>query len=185
MLSLLDEFFIPAFIFPFNIALTLLMYAVPSFFKLIKQIIHLQIPRNYGMIYMVKYPWNIPDNFLYHIHFLYENCYGWIIMFTTTGTDDAFGFYAYQISSILRAMSFRLMNPLPEENFSYVLKVCMEKHKQLLRCREYLERLYGPIIVWMVLTNAVVLCALVYEAVPVSRYKYEHIQVIRKWMIRL
>lgn len=167
LLSNLNEFFVPACVFTITTLLTIMMFIIPTFVEIMQQIIHLRMPANYHLPLQVKYPWDIPNNALYHMHLLYENCSFWFLMFVTCGVDGTFGFYAYQISSVLRTMTFRLANPLPEEKFSYLLRTCVETHKQLLRCREYLEHVYGPIILWTFLSNAVLMCSLIFATLPV------------------
>ncbi|KAL0110641.1 hypothetical protein PUN28_013907 [Cardiocondyla obscurior] len=110
------------------------------------------------------YFWTIPKNFSYHFYFIFEMSLAMASSCTTSSVDNAFGFYVYQISSTLRAMTFRITNLLLNEKYTDVLKACVAKHQILQLCRDTLEHIYGPIIFWHVITNALLLCLLIYQA---------------------
>ncbi|XP_071577690.1 uncharacterized protein [Temnothorax nylanderi] len=122
----------------------------------------LPITRGYG------YFWTVPHNYLYHFHLLFETGEMSLNCITTCSMDNAFGFYIYQFASVMHAMTFRLTNPLPTESFSDVLKSCVARHQKLLPCRNTLEHIYGPIAFWHIVTNAVLLCALIHDAMSIS-----------------
>lgn len=120
--------------------------------------------------YPVKFPWSAPiSGPFFYLQFLYQSLTCWWMVFTIGAVDSLFGFYAFQISSILRAMSTRLMNPRPDEVFSMVLKMCVETHHRLQKSARLLEDVYGLIILRMILTNAVLMCALIFEASTVRK----------------
>ncbi|XP_032684463.1 odorant receptor 82a-like [Odontomachus brunneus] len=111
-----------------------------------------------------KFPWSSNSDTFFYLLFLYQSFTCWWIVFTIGAVDSLFGFYAFQISSILRAMSARLMNPRPDEVFSVVLKSCVQTHHRLQKSASLLEDVYGLIILRMILANAVLMCTLIFEA---------------------
>ncbi|XP_011635915.1 uncharacterized protein LOC105426404 [Pogonomyrmex barbatus] len=141
-------------------------YLMPTFIVIIRGIFHLHLPTNYSLPYSrgYGYLWTVPTGFLRHFHLLFEICIIMMQCITTTGVDSVFGFYIYLLSSTMRAMTFRLTNPLPNDKFSDVLRVCVAKHLKLIQCRDTLKRVYSLIILWHIVTNAVLLCALIFEA---------------------
>ena len=109
------------------------------------------------------------DNFLYYLRLFYEPGLMTLSSIITCAVDSTFGFYVYQFSSTLRAMISTLINPLSTENFSDLLKTCAVKHQKLLRCRNSLEHVYGPIVFWHIV-NAMLLCALMYNLTSVCKH---------------
>ncbi|XP_011635916.1 uncharacterized protein LOC105426405 [Pogonomyrmex barbatus] len=148
------------------------MYLMPTFVVITRGILHSHLPTNYSLPYTKQghgYFWTVPTGFLRHFHLLFEMSALILQTFTTIGVDNAFGFYIYLLASTMRAMTFRLTNPLPDDKFSDVLRVCVAKHQKLMRCRDTLTRVYSVIIFWHILTSALLLCALIYEAMQVRR----------------
>ncbi|KYN28229.1 hypothetical protein ALC57_02289 [Trachymyrmex cornetzi] len=103
------------------------------------------------------------DNFLYYLRMFYEPGLMTLTSMITCAVDTTFGFYVYQFSSTLRAIISTLMNPLSTEKFSDLLKTCAVKHQKLLQCRNSLEHIYGPIVFWHVVTNAMLVCLSIYD----------------------
>ncbi|XP_077262437.1 uncharacterized protein LOC143897539 [Temnothorax americanus] len=151
------------------LTLTLAFFA-PPYLSIIHGLCHFHSTTNYSLPITRGYGyfWTVPRNYLYHFHLLFETGGVWISGVTACGMDNAFGFYIYQFASVMHAMTFRLTNPLPTESFSDVLKSCLAKHQKLLPCRHTLEHIYGPIAFWHIVTNAVLLCALIHEAMSIS-----------------
>ncbi|XP_036147798.1 uncharacterized protein LOC118647297 [Monomorium pharaonis] len=150
----------------------ILVYIMPSYIHIIRDLYHLRLTTNYTLPVSKGrgYSWTIPDNFLYHVHLLIETICPCLSSITASGVDSVFGLYAYQFASTMHAMTFRFTNPLPTEKFSDMLKKSVKKHKELLRCRDTLEHIYGPIIFWHTVTSAILLCSLVYEVAHVSHF---------------
>lgn len=149
-----------------------LAFFMPSYIVIIRSLCHLHLTTNYTLPLTRGYGHllPVPNNFLYHLHLLLETSQSIIGSMTACSVDSVFGFYVYQFTSTLRAMTFRLTNSLPTEKFSDLLRMCVAKHQRLLQCRDTLEHIYGPIVFWHIITNAVLLCALIYDAMPVCEY---------------
>ncbi|XP_024867209.1 odorant receptor Or2-like [Temnothorax curvispinosus] len=147
-------------------------FSMPAYLSIIVGLCRSQSTTNYSLPFTRGYGyfWTVPHNYLYHFHLLFETGNISIIGIVACGLESAFGFYIYQFASIMHAMTFRLTNPLPTENFSDVLKLCVAKHQKLLPCRHTLEHIYGPIVFWHIVTNAVLLCALIYDAMSITDF---------------
>ncbi|XP_071577681.1 uncharacterized protein [Temnothorax nylanderi] len=161
----------------------MLAFNLPAYLFIIRDLCHLHLTTNYSLPITKGYGyfWTVPHNYLYHFHLLFETSGVSINSITPCGMDNTYGFYIYQIASVMDAMTFRLTNPLPTESFSDVLKSCVAKHQKLMPCRNTLEHLYGPIAFWHIVTNAVLLCALIHEAMSFSDFNIFNIGVSVTW----
>jgi len=146
-----------------------LAFHAPSYIFIIRNLCHFHLSTNYTLPFSRGFGhfWNVPDNFLYHFHLLFETSLYIFSCTTACSIDSMFGFYIYQFTSIMRAMTFKLMNPLSTEKFSDLLRTCVAKHQRLLQCRNTLEHVYGFIVFWHIVTNAILLCAMIYNVMIV------------------
>ncbi|KAL0103976.1 hypothetical protein PUN28_016971 [Cardiocondyla obscurior] len=159
-----------AYIYSAILIAMMMAFFMPAYLSVIRDLCHLHLTTNYSLPISRGYGyfWTVPNNFLYHFHLLFETSGAAVSSITACSMDSAFGFYVYQFASTMRAMTFRLTNPQPNEKFSNVLRTCVAKHQKLLLCRNTLEHVYGPIVFWHTVTNAVLLCALIYEMSSLS-----------------
>lgn len=165
----------PSYVFIVMLSVTAIAVIWPSASNIIRPMIFQSASRTgaYRWPYPAKFPWSVPSGgYLFYLQYLYQVSTCWWMVFTIGGVDSLFGFYAFQIFSILRAMAVRLANPRPGELFSQVLRTCVETHHHLLRCVHTLEDIYGIIILRTILTNAILMCALIFEA-SLVRWKKE------------
>jgi len=107
---------------------------------------------------------------IFYLRLFYEPGLMTLNSIITCVVDSTFGFYVYQFSSTLRAIISTLMNPLSTEKFSDFLKMCAVKHQKLLQCRNSLEHVYGPIVFWHVVTNAMLICMSIYDFTSVCKH---------------
>ncbi|XP_011685198.1 PREDICTED: uncharacterized protein LOC105448374 [Wasmannia auropunctata] len=142
-------------------------YSSPSYIVAIRGLYHHLIVTNYSLPISrrIGYFWTVPDNYLCHFYLVFETSLGLTSTIVACSVDNVFGFYVYQFISTMRAMTFRLTNPLPTEKFSDLLGKCVAKHQKLLRCRDTLEHVFGHIVFWHVISNAILVCGLMYDAV--------------------
>ncbi|KAG5331292.1 OR49A protein, partial [Acromyrmex heyeri] len=145
-----------------------------TYIFIIHNLLYLHLTTNYTLPLSrgMGWFWPIPHNFLYHLHLFYETSLIILSTMSACGVDSAFGFYVYQFSSTIRAMTFAITNPLSTEKFSDILRTCVLKHQKLLQCRNTLEQVYGPIVFWHIVTNAVLLCALMYDVTSLSEFTF-------------
>lgn len=153
----------------FTLATTLLLFICPPLISIIYQIIRHTEPRRYRLPFPGKFPWTVPnDGSIFYLHFLYHLFLGWWAIFTISSVDSLFGFYTFQISSILHAMSVKLRSNLrPRGTFSEILETCVWTHRRLCQCSYMLENIWQPIIVRMLFTNSLLICILIFEVTQV------------------
>ncbi|XP_044013938.1 odorant receptor 9a-like, partial [Aphidius gifuensis] len=119
-----------------------------------------------------KYPWNSTDNgqLIYWITYLFE-CSAAVCLFVVTcSVDSLFLFYVFQMSGHLRVMSCQLN--FHEENINQnnkIIRECVIKYGDLIKCRDILQKIYGPIILWMIISSALVICALIFQMAELEK----------------
>nr|WHS04425.1 odorant receptor 22 [Psyttalia incisi] len=132
----------------------------------------------YTLIYPGLYPWPVPDGFFYQIHFFIELIASITVWCITSGMDALFAYYVFQIIGQLRVMSYRLTHVEDQKDMDNVIKECTQQYVVLMKCRESLQDIFGPVILWMMGTTAIVLCALIYQLFlvrlinPFSHFSY-------------
>lgn len=161
-----------AYIYFIFLAFLMFAFAKSSFMCIIHNLFHFHLPTNCSLPLSreIGWFWNIPDNYIYHLYMFYETSTMAFAVLIPSGVDSAFGLYVYQFSSILRAMMFALTDPLSTEKFSDLLRMCAVKHQKLLQCRNILEHVYRPIVFWHIVTNAVLLCIMIYDLTSVRKH---------------
>lgn len=175
MLAFLYVFDRPSYILCFTLGSTVLLTICPSLISIVRQIVRHTKHRRYRLPYPAKFPWPTPTDGspLFYLHLLYQMSTSWWVCLTVGSVDSLFGYYAFQICSILRAMSARLSNHhRTREAFTEVLRTCVHTHYRLLRCGRMLSDIWGVIIIRMILTNAVLICTLIFQANPVRIILY-------------
>lgn len=149
-----------------------MMILIPAYLLIIRDLCHLTTNEN--IIIEKGYGYSVP-HYLYHLNLFFVITLRLVCNLITISVDAAFGFYVYYFTSTMQAMTFRMMNSLPSEK--NVLRTCVAKHQKLLQCRNTLEHIYEKIIFWHIVTNAIVLCGVLYQLVPVCRHVNVEIDV--------
>nr|UEN71226.1 olfactory receptor 43 [Gregopimpla kuwanae] len=118
----------------------------------------------YILPYPTRYPWTINGNsWLYPAHYILDVYAGICLGSFTSSIDSLFGYYVFQISGQLRTLSHRLTSIKSTENYGQVIRECAARHQILIRCQKNLECIYGPIVLWMLVTSAIIMCALIFQ----------------------
>ncbi|XP_011307602.1 odorant receptor 9a-like [Fopius arisanus] len=117
----------------------------------------------YTLIYPGLYPWTVSDGFFYQIHLTLEFIASITVWCVTCGMDALFAYYVFQIVGQLRVMSYRLTHLEDQKDIDVVIKDCTQQYVVLLKCRDALQEIFGPVIMWVMWTTAIVLCALIYQ----------------------
>ncbi|KAF7393639.1 hypothetical protein HZH68_010458 [Vespula germanica] len=163
--SLLNLFKRPAYIFYYLIIMTIILLTCTPFLLICYQVIENINPKHYVLPYPTIFPWI--DGSLgirYQVQFLFEIQMGWFIVFVTSGVDSAYGFYIFQMIGILRVMSLeseKLGKSSKEHDI--ILRNCIRRQILLLRCRDIIQSIYGPVVLNLMLTSVVILCALIFQ----------------------
>ncbi|XP_063975388.1 uncharacterized protein LOC135161604 isoform X2 [Diachasmimorpha longicaudata] len=131
------------FIVVFTVGFGVVMFILTPTMSIINQKRNGVQPVKCSLMYPGLYPWDNSENgIVCQIHFVIE-----------------------LLASLrqLRIMSHRLTSFSEKENIEIVIRECLQQYKVLLRCRDSIEDIFGPLVVWMMGTNAVVLCALMFQ----------------------
>ena len=162
-----------------TIAITVLVFIGTLVFFLTPVIVlTIQYTRNiypfkYILPYPGKYPWSFEGGgVVYYLHYCWEILAGSYLFCVTCGVDSVFGYYVFQINAVFRLMSLRMRKlRCDDEDYETTIRDCVSKHGMLIQCRDKLEEIYGPIVLWMFLTSAVIMCTLIFQASEVSHYE--------------
>jgi len=173
MLSSFRKIYMMAYAYYVMMLALFTAYFLPPYLFIIRDLCHFRLTTNYTLPASGGYGyfWAVPDNFLYHFHLFFETIIVALNNTTASSVDTAFGFYVYQFASTMNAMTFKLTNPLSTEKFSDLVRTCVAKHQKLLQCRNTMEHTYQTIIFWHAVTNAMLLCVLIYEVTSVRKCK--------------
>lgn len=118
----------------------------------------------YPLIYPTTYPWKITSTgVVYQIHYIFEILASLTLFFVTTSVDSLFTFYIFQMIGQLREISYCITNINDGDDEKKAVCKCLTQFEKILKCREILEKIYGPIILWIMTTNAIVLCTLLFQ----------------------
>lgn len=155
------------------VTLTCISYAIAPILSIISQWRHGTHPIKYNLIYPTVYPWRpIPNTFFYHLHFLNELLITCSIVFVTGSFDSLFIYHTFQMIGILREISHKISFFDEDTDPQETVKECVKKYELLLDCCSKLQRVYQAIILWSLKTNALILCAVIFQLSHVSKKKF-------------
>ncbi|XP_057327197.1 putative odorant receptor 92a [Microplitis mediator] len=138
-------------------------YAIAPIISIISQWRHHIRPIKYNLIYPTAYPWeHPPSGLLYNCHFFNEYLTTFSIISVTASIDSLFVYYVFQIIGMIRDISHH-MTCFNEENSEATIRHCVLQYEVLIECRRKIEKVYGPIILWSMGTNAIILCAVIFQ----------------------
>ncbi|KAL2713844.1 odorant receptor Or2-like [Vespula squamosa] len=161
VLSLLNLFKRPAYIVYY---LTMFIILLP-FLLIVYQITKNISPKHYVLPYPATFSWiDGTPNILYQAQFLFEIIFGWFVVSVTSGVDTVYGFYIFQMSGILRVMCFECEKlGKSSKELDIILRNCIKRQILLLRCRDIIQNVYGPVVLCLIVSSVVVLCALIFQ----------------------
>lgn len=170
LLSPLLTYYRPSLILSVGVCLLFAMYWITPILLIIIQVTHGASVIKYILPFPTSYPWFIgPTNkWLYSGLFIFEMYAGMFLAFMAAAVDSLFAYYIFKITGQLRTLSYRLRNLSAHENYTKVIKECVSRHQILTRCQAHLERIYGPVVLWLSVSNAMVMCAMIWQATHVS-----------------
>ncbi|KAK0073544.1 hypothetical protein PV325_009566 [Microctonus aethiopoides] len=81
----------------------------------------------------------------------------------SAGVDSLFTLYGFQMIGQLREMSYRMTHIDKITDDGTIVRECVLQHFTIMRCRDILQKIYGPPILWVMTTNAIVLCNVIFQ----------------------
>ncbi|XP_035720600.1 odorant receptor 22c-like [Vespa mandarinia] len=169
--SWLNFFQRPAYIFYYLTIITIILLTCTPFLLIGYQVIKDINPKHYVLPYPSIFPWIDGSlDIRYQVQFLFEIQMGWFIVFVTSGVDSAYGFYIFQMIGILRAMSLECEElGKSSKKHDITLRNCIRKQILLFRCRDIIQNIYGPVVLNLMLSSVVILCALIFQLLQVRQ----------------
>nr|QNL14963.1 olfactory receptor 19 [Aulacocentrum confusum] len=151
-------------------------YVVIPIVYVIQQHHHQVQPVKYILIFPGVYPWKIPANGLvYRLHYTFETAANVCLTCVTAGADSLFTLYVFQMMGQLREMAYQISHlDYERDDAKRVIRNCVLRHETLIKSRDILDKIYGPVVLWVMLTNAVVLCSVMFQFTQMK-----HISVFR------
>ncbi|XP_043286326.1 odorant receptor 13a-like isoform X1 [Venturia canescens] len=133
-------------------------------------------PLHYLLPYAAKYPWPFEGgSFLYYVHYVWQSSSGLYLFLVTSGVDSLFGYYVFQMRAIFRMMSHQLqILTHTDGNKRTIIREIVNMHQMLSKCRDQVEMIYGPIILWIFISSAVIICTLVFQATQTREQSVRH-----------
>ncbi|XP_058790791.1 uncharacterized protein LOC131663996 [Phymastichus coffea] len=119
--------------------------------------------------YVRAYPQLVPFNYENggFVHWgtyafeLIEGYFGWS---NTVGPDSVFGLYVLHLVGELRLLSFQFRNLKPGDDYRRQMKECIDRHEMLIESKRVMQRVFGFPSVWLAVTSAVVICAIIFQS---------------------
>ncbi|XP_058790713.1 odorant receptor 4-like [Phymastichus coffea] len=153
-LRIFTKFF---YTFDYSVALNVLLYMlIPlSFLRRGKYI------RMYPQVLPFSY---VPGGIVHWCIYGFEIVAGFFLWSVTCGVDSLFGYYTLQLVGELRLLTSRFRALKSSDSYKESMKDCVRRHVQLTKSHHFLERVFGFLAIWLALTCAMVLCALIFQA---------------------
>lgn len=139
-------------------------YALFPVISVVNQFKQYSEPIKYNHVFPIIYPWN--DSFnsvVYYLHILNENLTSFSLIVITSGVDSLFIYYIFHLIGMVREISYLISSLKNQDNIEATIKQCILKYELLLKCRDKIEIIFGPIILWSMKTNSFTLCASIFQ----------------------
>ncbi|XP_066581941.1 odorant receptor 9a-like [Prorops nasuta] len=164
MLSLLGNFYHMAFFYAFVVTSLGTVYIIVPPISYILQIIKHVSDKKCLIPFPVIFPWKVEGcGLFYQFHFWFEAITAFIVSFVTVSVDILFGYYVQQIAAVLKVISHDIEQIKTEEEYAEKLKNAIQIHNELLKCRDILQTIYGPIVLGLALTSTFIICSLIFQ----------------------
>ncbi|KAK2588892.1 hypothetical protein KPH14_001753 [Odynerus spinipes] len=165
VLSMLNLFRRPAYMVYYLTMGTIILYMCSPLILILYQAIKNIDPKRYGLPFPGSFPWiDGTPGIRYQVQYLFEIQLGWFMVFVTGSVDSVYGFYIFQMIGILRAMSLDCEKiEKSSKELDSVLQNCVKKQILLIRCRDIIQNVYGPVVLGLIVSSAIILCALIFQ----------------------
>ena len=100
--------------------------------------------------------------------YAFEALTGYYCWSITVGVDSVFGYYALHMVGELRLLAARFQSLRSSVDYKKDLKDCVDRHILLIESQGLMERIFGFLSIWLAVTCAIVMCAIIFQATEVS-----------------
>lgn len=101
------------------------------------------------------YPWENPSGFLYILQYMADSISLTANILVGSGMDMLLPLYVFQLGGQLREMSYKITHINKTSDYKSVIRDCVLQHESIIICRNKIQRCFGIIILWIILTNAI------------------------------
>ncbi|XP_008547951.1 odorant receptor 4-like [Microplitis demolitor] len=140
---------------------------IDPFSSVISQLSHKISPIKYPLLYPSVFPWSlVPGDTLYNCEFVIELLATMTLWLITMSVDCLFTFYVFQMIGQLREIADCFDNLDGDDDYDCrnIVRKCVNQYQTIIKCRDLLQKIYGPIILWIMVTNAIILCTVAFSA---------------------
>nr|AXM05136.1 odorant receptor [Campoletis chlorideae] len=159
------------FVVPFYALTILLFISTLAFFIAPVILVCVQLSNGiYPVKYLLPNPGKYPYSFeggslVYYVHYAWQMLAATYLLCLTSGVDSLFGYYVFQMHAIFQLMNHRMNNlGLADQDNGSIVRECVKMYQMLAKCRDHLQLIYGPIVFWIFLTSAIILCSQIFQA---------------------
>nr|WNA12528.1 olfactory receptor [Microplitis mediator] len=171
-------------IFFFTVLITLSVMVMTPLIDIVTQHNENHENMKYSLVYPSEFPWQISSNgWSYKITFIFESLATISLFCITMRVDSLFLFYIFQIIAQLREMSYRITNTNDNKEINFVLRKVILQYQTLTKCREIIEKIYGPIILCIMCTNAVIMCVFIYQLMEMKNLSIIRLIIIFTYIL--
>ncbi|XP_034934702.1 odorant receptor 4-like [Chelonus insularis] len=141
-----------------------LTWNIIPLFSIISQYFHHVHPIHYNLIFPAVYPWNVSSSeVLFRFHFIFESFASISLVTVTASVNSLFPFYIFLMIGQLREFSYNISNTNEKNTSEKIIKKCVDQYCTIIKCRDNLQKIFGPIVLWIMCTNAVILCTVIFQ----------------------
>ncbi|XP_011501530.1 PREDICTED: odorant receptor 13a-like [Ceratosolen solmsi marchali] len=176
LLAHLPTFSMFFYIFNYSVLMNVVLYALVP----LSLISHGKYVRMYPQVMPFSYELGADFIFIVLIYligglvhwliYVFEVISGFFLWCSTSGGDSVFGMYSLHIVGELKLLSHRFKNLKFSNNYKCELKYCIDRHIELMKAKQTLERIFGFLAIHLSISCAFVLCALIFQATETKHF---------------
>nr|AQN78470.1 olfactory receptor 68 [Meteorus pulchricornis] len=145
------------------VGISLILIAAAPSISIIQQYRRSVNPIFYPLVFPTTYPWSLNrPGPRYKIHLIIELTTV-VSQFCVTSIDSLFMMYGFQMGAQFREMSHRIMHVDKTDDVRKIIPECVAQHQAMMRCRDIIQTIFGPILLWVMTTNAISLCSMMFQ----------------------
>ncbi|KAK0158028.1 hypothetical protein PV327_011259, partial [Microctonus hyperodae] len=131
----------------------------PIIYFIVDKLRHIK-RHHYPLPINVAYPW-LPriEGIYYVLHWMQQTYIGIIPVILTCSVEATFSLLVFRMISELRDMSYHIGHLDKSSDQDSIVRNCTNQYVALLKYRDAIQNIFGPIILQMFISNAIQLCA--------------------------
>nr|AQN78414.1 olfactory receptor 12 [Meteorus pulchricornis] len=148
---------------------------IPIIFILHQRKHHIK-PLTYILPNGTKYPWAVVGpGLLYKLHYFYEILAIYSSVTITCAIEPLFSLFTIQMIGQFREMSFRMIHLDQSDQCEIVVRQCISQYIVLMKHRDRMQKVFGPVVLQMIITNAIVLSLGIFQLSQMKTVSMVHL----------